>query len=98
MAKNAPIGRVVATSGKRLNAAGRRMDWALIQVIDDKTRNRPPSPKNLRPAELYCFLYPEGGKVYYEVTPDSLIRQFGTMKKIHGLKEWEDDRGHHGCS
>lgn len=45
MAKNAPIGRVVATSGKRLKAAGRKMDWALIQVIDDKTRNRPPSPK-----------------------------------------------------
>lgn len=85
MTQNALIGRVVATSGKRLNAAGRRTDWALIQVIDDETRNRPPSPTNLRPAALYG-LYPEGGKVYYEVTPDSLIRQFGTMKKDSWVK------------
>lgn len=77
MAKNEPIGRVVASSGKRLNAAGRKMDWALIPVVGDKIRNYPSSPANLHPKALF----PEGGKACYEVNPDSLIRKFGTVKK-----------------
>lgn len=85
MAKNAPIGRVVATSGKRLNAAGRRMDWALIQVIDDKDEKSSSIPKKPPPGGIILFI-PEGGKIYYEVTPDSLIRQFGTMKKDSWVK------------
>lgn len=78
MAKNAPIGRVIATSGKRLNAAGSRMDWALIQVVGDKTRNHPPF--RAKPHHLATSNH-EGAKYFFEINPDSLIRQFGTMKK-----------------
>ncbi len=77
MIKNAPIGRVVATSDNRLNAAGKRMDWALIQVVGNKTRNRPPSPADLRSTAVFT----KRGRVYYEVTQDSLIHQFGDMEQ-----------------
>ena len=69
------------TSGRRLNAAGRRMDWALLtQVAGDKTKNYPPSP-----AKLHSVAFPEGGAGYYKVTPGSLISQFETMKKDYWL-------------
>lgn len=53
------------------------MDWALIQVVGNKTRNRPPSPADLHPREKII----ERGKVHYAVTQDSLIRQFGAMEQ-----------------
>lgn len=80
-ARNPPIRQVVATSGRRLKAAGRRMDWALLtQVVGDKTKNYPPSP-----AKLHSVAFPEGGAGYYKVTPGSLISQFGTIKKDYWL-------------
>ena len=63
MAKNAQIGRVIATSVKRLNAAGRKMD-TLIQVVGNNTRILPPSPAKLHSEALF----PVEGEDSYAVT------------------------------
>lgn len=76
---NPPIGQVIAASGIRLNSNRRRMDWALIQVPGTKSRNNPPPRTGLRLDDRAAF--PKYGQESYMITADSIIRQFGVMKK-----------------
>lgn len=76
---NPPIGQVIAASGIRLNSNRQRMDWALIQVPGTKRRNNPPPRTGFRLDNRVAF--PKYGQEGYMITADSIIRQFGVMRK-----------------
>ncbi|MCJ1347168.1 hypothetical protein MMC31_005389 [Peltigera leucophlebia] len=75
-----PIGQVIAASGNRCNPDGRRMDWALIQVPGNTSRNNPPPHDTLNDQSLKAFNELNLGS-YKKITEDSVVRQFGSMSK-----------------
>lgn len=71
-----PIGRVIAASGIRINGNERRMDWVLIGMNGNGSRNHPPPRPSLIPKRKKKS-WPKG----YKKTTDSVVSQFGDMRE-----------------
>ena len=69
------IGQVIAASGVRINAAGRRMDWALILTYSTMTKNVLPPNKALKTRSAY----PMNDPLAYRVSEGEVVHGVGKM-------------------
>lgn len=71
------IGRVIHASGlQKQDSTGRRMDWAIVRLHDQKSLllNKPP-PANFSPVDLFF------GALNYEVSADEVVSRCGVVSK-----------------
>lgn len=71
--KDPIIGRVIAKSGLRINAAKRMMDWGLIESPTTYSKNKPPPASIFQRDEQF----PDGLRERYTMTNDSEVRNIG---------------------